>query len=77
MNSSQKTMILCEGLALLAKVQDLPANQLKGSSELEAWLDWQIKVNNPRWTRFVEAKQFALFDEINADTELGTSRYFV
>jgi hypothetical protein len=76
MNASLKTIVLSEGIALLSKVQNLPSSELKGSIELEQWLDWQVKVNNPRWTRFVERQQYHLFDLINADTELGTSRYF-
>lgn len=65
-NTSEKTRIIADGIALWSRVQDLSAidGTLLANSVRADWQRWCAV--NPQWVEFVEREQFALFDRVNA-----------
>lgn len=64
MNTSQRTRIIAQGIALYAAYQDEPGVS-PNHDVLDAWEKWAQEY--PRYVKFVEREQFALFDRINAE----------
>lgn len=64
MNSSAKTRIVAQGIALYAAYQDMPGNVAKESPEYAAWQAWEKQ--NPQWSLLVREQQFKLFDAVNS-----------
>jgi hypothetical protein len=65
MNSSRKTAIIAEGIALYAVVQDMPCSQISGSVAQEKWDAW-CRAHPTQYAEFVKKEQYRLFDQVNA-----------
>ena len=63
MNSSAKTRIIAQGIAVYSAYQDLPYNKIEGSDEEREWLKWQQRW--PQYVTFVQVEQWDLFDRVN------------
>jgi hypothetical protein len=64
MNTSRKTRIIAEGIALWAFAQDNTEFNSETAPLYDKWMEWQA--NYPIYVEFVKAEQFRLFDLINA-----------
>lgn len=65
-NTSRKTVIIAEGIALYAAYMDLSPTDLKPNSASirQAWLGWEA-TKPSAWVEFVKKEQYYLFDRVN------------
>ena len=64
MNTSRRTRIVADGLALWAAVQDLPGNAPDDNYDRRCWERWAAE--NRAYVAFVKCEQDQLFNRVNA-----------
>lgn len=64
MNTSRRTKIIAEGLALFAAFMDTIPKSLNEIAARQRWENWQV--HHSEYVSFIREEQTRLFDKINA-----------